>query len=375
MYKSARYSYPPQFGKHVDELMEELRDMLLTGRYILSAEVSNFEQSFAAYNGNNFARGVNSGTDALVVALMALGISRGDEVITQANTFHATAAAIDLVGATPVLVDADERTFLMNVGEISSAITDRTHAIIPVHLFGKPMPMLDLMSVCKDTGIHIIEDAAQAHGAVIHGRHVGTFGTAGCFSFHPSKNLAAAGDAGAIVSNDPELIARIDQFRSLGQAGQNKHVVVGLNSKLDAFQAVVLSSKLRLLDSWNLARAHVANLYRAELADLPVTFQATDDGERHVYHLFQLRTKRRDELLQFLQKSDIDAVIRYPTPIHLQPAFQRWGWKAGQFPIAEKLAAELICLPLRPDMIVEEVHFVCSVIREFFSKITEPDRI
>ncbi|ADV82054.1 DegT/DnrJ/EryC1/StrS family aminotransferase [Terriglobus saanensis] len=369
MFISPRYNYPAQFGESIDSLMSDLRAMLLGGKYILTTEVRDFEESFAAYNGVEFARGVNSGTDALVIALLALGIGRGDEVITHANSFHATAAAIDLVGATPVLVDADEDTYLMDVTQVADAITERTRAIIPVHLFGKPTPMGELLKLAKSMGVVVVEDAAQAHGAVIDGRRAGSFGVAGCFSFHPSKNLAAAGDGGAIISDDPELMEKVDQFRALGQRAQNEHVEVGFNSKLDAIQARILSCKLERLDAWNSARAWVAERYRSGLAGLPLSMQRHDPDEIHVYHLFQVRTKHRDALLKSLVGEGVDAVIRYPTPIHLQPAFAQFGWKRGQFPVAESLSEELICLPLRPDMEEGEIDYVTSKVHAFYESV------
>jgi dTDP-4-amino-4,6-dideoxygalactose transaminase len=241
-------------------------------------------------------------------ALLALGIGPGDEVITQANTFYATVAAIRLVGATPVLVDAEEETCLIAVSQISSAITARTRAILPVHLYGKPTPMMPILALAERHGLAVVEDAAQAHGASLSGRRVGTFG---CFSFHPRKNLAAAGDAGAIVTRDAEIQRR----RALGQVGQNQHVTLGYNSKLDALQALVLSLKLPRLDEWNDARRRVAQSYHELLADLPIGFQE---------------------------------------------------WPPGEFPIAEQLARELLCWPLRPDMGLDEVEYVANVVREFF---------
>jgi dTDP-4-amino-4,6-dideoxygalactose transaminase len=363
---SSRYNYRAQFGDNIDGLVDDLRTMLVEGRYILNGDVRDFEQSFASYTGTSFARGVNTGTDAVLLTLMALRIGPGDEVITQANTFHATVAAIHLAGAKPVLVDALDDSFLMDTDAAAAAITSSTRAIIPVHLFGKPTPMLDLVAACHKAGVHLIEDAAQAHGACIHGRRVGSFGIAGCFSFHPSKNLAAAGDAGAVVSNDATFIEAIDQLRALGQRGQNDHVVVGYNSKLDAIQARILACKLRSLDVWNEKRAYIAEQYRSSLADLPVSFQETGPGETHVFHLFQLRSARRNELLRFLLDHGIDAVIRYPVPIHLQPAFAHYGWRGGEFPVAERLADELLCLPIRPDMLPAEIEFVTSTVRSFF---------
>lgn len=361
-----RYNYPDQFGTDFDTLVSDLKEMLLSGHYILTSEVSDFEIAFAAYAGCRFARGVNSGTDALVITLLALGVGKGDEVITQANTFNATVSAIRHVGATPVLVDARDDSFLMNVNQVSSALSSRTRVLLPVHLFGKPTDLTELAGIARDTGTLIVEDAAQAHGASIDGQPAGSVGVAGCFSFHPSKNLAAAGDAGAIVTSDAAIAERIDRLRSLGQQAPNDHVIVGLNSKLDAIQARVLSWKLPHLDGWNAARATIAALYRSLLADLPIRFQSTDANEVHAYHLLQVRTPYRDALLGYLRNLGIDAVVRYPTPIHLQPAFRDMGWRRGQFPVSESLATELLCLPIRPDMNPDDVGFVCDRIRGFF---------
>jgi dTDP-4-amino-4,6-dideoxygalactose transaminase len=363
--KVPRYNYPQQFGV-VDDLITDLRSMLLNGRYILAEEVVNFEREFAQFLGVAHVRGTNTATDALALILMALGIGPSDEVITHANTFNATVTAIRMVGANPVLVDADEKTYLIDVSQLDAAITPRTKALLPVHLYGKPSPMLRLLSIAERGGIHVIEDAAQAHGARIAGRRVGGFGIAGCFSFHPSKNLAAAGDAGAVVTNDERLAKQIAMMRALGQRNQNEHIVAGINSKMDSVQARILSWKLPHLEEWNARRQTVACWYRERLADLPVSFQAEDSDEEHVYHLFQVRTDRRDALLHHLQGSGVDAIVRYPTPIHLQPAFADMGWKAGQFPVAERLAAELLCLPIRPDLSVSEADYVSECMHSFF---------
>jgi len=364
--KVERYDYAAQFGPEPENLLNEIRGMLLGGRYILTDEVKRFEEEFATFLGARFARGVNSGTDALLISLLALGIGPGDEVITQANTFHATVAAIKLVGATPVLVDARDESFLIDDDQVAAAITRATRAIIPVHLYGKPTPMSHLLDLAHDHGLVLVEDAAQAHGARLDGRSAGTFGVLGCFSFHPSKNLAAAGDAGAIVTDDESLAEAIRRRRELGQYGQNHHVLVGSNSKLDAIQARILSWKLPYLEEWNERRRAVAAAYHERLKDLPLRFQRSDPGEQHVYYLFQVRTDRRNRLLEHLRSQAIDAVIRYPTPIHLQPAFADEGWKRGQFPIAERLAEELLCLPIRPDMGLDEIDYVTDSVRSFF---------
>ncbi len=361
-----RYDYRQQFGD-IDSLVSDLRNLLLDGNYVLGKDVAEFEAAFAAYCGCQCARGVNTGTDALAIAMRALGIGLGDEVITAANTFHATVAAIEQSGASPVLVDADPDTFLLDIAQLSRALTTKTRAIVPVHLFGKPLPMAPLLALAESKGVLVIEDAAQAHGAKLDGKRVGSFGAAGCFSFHPSKNLAAAGDAGAIVTDDAALARKFDMYRSLGQRNQNEHLVVGWNSKMDGIQARVLAWKLPHLDEWNRSRADIANVYRSALCDLPISFQRTDANEVHVYHLFQIRVQARDKLLAFLRSKGIDAIVRYPTPIHLQPAFERWGWRKGQFPVSERLADELLCLPIRPAMREEETQFVIQAVRDFFS--------
>jgi dTDP-4-amino-4,6-dideoxygalactose transaminase len=361
-----RYNYPAQFGPDVKSLLKEIEQLILEGRYILTDEVRRFELDFASYLRASCAVGVGSGTDALIIALLTLGIKPGDEVVTQANTFHATVAAIRVVGATPVLVDADEDSFLINEVQVAAAITSKTRALIPVHLCGKPTPLAGLMQLAAKQGLYLVEDAAQAHGARINGQSVGAQGAIGCFSFHPSKNLAAAGDGGALVTNDKSLARRMQSCRQLGQDGQNNHVVRGINSKLDAIQARILSWKLPHLDSWNQRRREVAAWYRERLADLPLRFQSASADEEHVYHLFQIRTERRDQLLQQLLAAGIDAVVRYPTPIHLQRAFENCGWRPGQYPVAERLARELLCLPIRPDMSLDEVEFVTDTIRFFF---------
>ena len=368
MMRVSRYNYGAQFPAGVDDLVQRFRTVLLRGDYVPSVDGKRFEEAFARFNGVAHARAVGSGTDALILTMRALGIGTGDEVITQANTFHATVAAIVAVGATPVLVDADKESYLIDQDQVSACVTPRTRAIIVVHLYGKPTPMSALIAEATRRGILVIEDAAQAHGAMIEGRFVGSFGVAGCFSFHPSKNLAAAGDGGCITMDDAMLAEQIEAYRTHGQLVQHEHTVIGFNSKLDALQALVLEEKLPSLLQWNESRRALARAYREELRDLPVGFQRWDENELHAYHLFVMRTTRRDALLEYLQQNGIDAVVRYPVPIHLQPAFAGFGWKPGAFPIAEALARELLCLPLRPDLQPEERRYVVEHVRDFLSQ-------
>lgn len=366
--KVKRYDYPDQLGENFQQLMDDIEQMLLGGQYVLSKQVTEFEQAFANYLGAEHVCGVNSGTDAIMLALNALEIGPGDEVITQANTFHATVSAICKVGATPVLVDAVPATYLMDVRQLQSVMGAKTKALIPVHLFGKATEMEAISTIAAKNNIEVIEDAAQAHGAKIDGQRVGTMGRIGCFSFHPSKNLAAAGDAGAICTNDAAIAERIRELRGLGQRGQNHHVWVGWNSKLDAIQARVLSEKLTHLDGWNDSRRRIAKRYRDQLSDLDLGFQEFGNDGEHVFHLFQIRTPHRDELLSHLKSAGVDAVVRYPTPIHLQPAFECLGWRQGQFPVSEQMANELLCLPIRPNMPDSEVDYTSEQVRTYFGK-------
>jgi dTDP-4-amino-4,6-dideoxygalactose transaminase len=363
--KVKRYDYRSQFERF-DDFVTAMSAMVIDGHYVLSEEVNEFESTFAAYLQCAFVVGVNTGTDALLCSLKSLALGPGSEVVTHANTFNATVAAICLAGLKPLLVDADKDSFLMDTGQAIGAMTSRTHVLLPVHLYGKPTPMDELLRESERKGIYVVEDAAQAHGARLHGRRMGTFGTLGCFSFHPSKNLAAAGDGGAIATNQVDLKERLFELRSLGQAGQNNHMQVGYNTKLDSIQAKVLSWKLPSLDRWNEQRREIARQYRERLSDLPLTFQSWTEGEEHVFHLFVIRTVKRDALLKHLQSKGVDAVVRYPVPIHLQPAFSQYGWRRGQFPVAEALARELLCLPMRPNLTTAEIDYVADCVRSFF---------
>jgi dTDP-4-amino-4,6-dideoxygalactose transaminase len=345
-------------------VLSEIEHALVTGEVILSAEVDRFERAFADYVGCTHALGVNSGTDALVLALQALDIGPGDEVITVANTFHATALAIARTGATPVFADARPDDYLMDVDALESLVTDRTRAILAVHLYGLPLDPAPVLDLCARRGLRLVEDCGQAVGAMVGGRRVGSIGDLGCFSFHPSKNLGAAGDGGMVTTDDDALADRIRGLRYFGQRHRKVHSELGWNTKLDTIQAIVLHHKLPCLDGWNKVRRERAERYRARLAGLPLGFQtATDD---HVFHLFQVETTERDALLAHLQERGIDAVVRYPVPLHRQPAFAFLGYRAGAFPVAERLAGSLLCLPIRPDLEDREMDVVVDAVRDFF---------
>ncbi len=363
----ARYDYGAQLGDDLPAVVRSIGEAIARGDHGVDGEVRSFEEEFATFVGVDHAVGVNTGTDALMLALLAAGVQPGDEVVTQANTFNATVAAIVNVGASPVLVDADPETYLMDVAALQSAFSARTRAIIPVHLYGKPLELAMIEALAARHEATIVEDAAQAHGARwADGRCAGSRGALGCFSFHPSKNLAAAGDGGIVVTDDAAVAEELVWRRALGQRAQNDHALVGLNTKLHALQAIVLRAKLPKLEAWNAERRVIAGRYRAALEDLPVGFQQSQAGERHAYHLFQVRTEERENLLEHLLGDGVDAVVRYPVPIHLQPAFSGRGWRRGQFPVAEALARQLLCLPLRPAMAEAEIEHVIASVRGFF---------
>jgi dTDP-4-amino-4,6-dideoxygalactose transaminase len=366
----SRYDYSAQFSDCEQTLLLNIREVLVNGGYILGPAVSEFENELAGFLGGDVhAASVNSGTDALILALEALGIGPGDEVITVANTFHGTALAIRRVGATPVLVDCRPDTYLMDLQQAEASITERTRAVLPVHLYGQTVNM-DMMQVLAGKyGLLVIEDCAQAIGALSNGTHVGTTSDAGCWSFGPAKNLAAAGDAGAITVRDPALARRLRLMRHFGQEDQNEHELLGHNSRLDTIQAMVLLHKLPHIDKWNARRAEVAASYRDALRDLPLQFQEGAGAGEHVYHLFQVRTQdrpQRDGLLRYLREANVDAVVRYPYPLHLQPAFHDLGYRQGRFPVSEALANETLCLPLHPSLHQDSVDYVSEQVHRFF---------
>ncbi|MDQ1294075.1 MAG: hypothetical protein QG608_1958 [Actinomycetota bacterium] len=368
-YHVPRYDYPSQFGP-LDELLPRIGDLLLNGDYVLGRPVRDFEESLAGYLGVPHVVGTNSGTDALVLALDALGIGPGDEVITVSNTFHATAMAIVRVGALPVLVDCRPDDYLIDLSQVDQVVTERTKALVIVHMFGRAVDMDAAVRTAERHGLLLVEDCAQAIGALSCGTPVGSRSSAGCWSFAPSKNLAAAGDAGAISVSDPVLAANLRRLRHFGQVKQNYHEVIGYNSRLDSVQALVLSHKLAQVDGWNLRRREIAGIYRSSLRDLPVSFQDEGSPGEHVYHLFQMRSEHRDGLINFLQEHGTDAVVRYPLPLHLQEAFQDLNYAPGDFPVSEDLARTTLCLPLHPSLRQDQIDSVTDAVHEFFSEMS-----
>ena len=333
-------------------------------QFILGEEVTAFEREFAAYCGTTDAIGVNSGTSALHLALLAAGVGPGNEVITVPFTFVATAAAIVYAGAKPVFVDIDPETFNMAPEAIERAITPRTKAIMPVHLYGHPADMDPILDVAKRRGLVVIEDAAQAHGADYKGRRCGSMGQTGCFSFYPGKNLGAYGEGGAVVTSDPGLARKIRVLRSWGEERRYEHAVKGFNYRMDGIQGAILGVKMKHLDPWTEARRALAATYQRLLAGSPASAPKVRQDVRHVYHQYAVRLEQRDRWRAHLADRGIQTAVHYPVPLHLQPAYRDLGYRAGDFPVAEAVSREILSLPFFPEMTDQQVQEVAGVIRE-----------
>jgi dTDP-4-amino-4,6-dideoxygalactose transaminase len=327
--------------------------------------VEKFEADFAAYNRSQYAVGLGSGTEALWLSLLAGGVGPGDEVITVPNTFMATAEAITYCAARPVFVDVDESTYTMDPAGLKKAVTSKTKAIIPVHLFGQPADMDPILEFAREHDLLVIEDAAQAHGAEYKGRMVGTLGDAGCFSFYPGKNLGAFGEAGAVVTNNSELQEKIRILRDHGQVRKYRHTMVGWNCRMDGIQAAVLSVKLRHLESGNsLRRAHALEYNRAFDGVDEVVTPLEAPYARHVYHIYAIRVQERDEVMWLLKEKGIQCGVHYPVPVHLQKAYRSLGYEAGALPTSEQTALEFISLPMFPELTEEQIGMVGLSVRE-----------
>lgn len=347
------------------QLEAAVRAVIDSNCFIEGEVMEQFECEFANYCGTAYSVAVDSGTAALQLVLLALGIGPGDEVLVPANTFIATGAAVALVGATPVFIDSDPHTWLIEAKQAKASITPRTRAIIGVHLYGNMSPMHELLDI-GGSQIFIIEDAAQAHGAILNDKRAGSFGIAGCFSFYPAKNLGAFGDGGAITLNDPALLARLQRLRNHGRTTKYEHAEVGFNYRMDSIQAAVLRIKLRCLESWNQNRRQLAIVYRQNLKDLPLQLPGYVDGSTPVHHLFPVCCTERDRLATFLVERGIETGIHYPIPLHRQSAFKRLGYRLGQFAVAERIASQVLSLPLYPEMSMEQLEYVCNAVHEFF---------
>ena len=350
---------------HRQKFLEAIAQVIDQSAFAGGPYVAKFEKEFAAFCGTQYSVGVGNGTDALWLSLLAAGIGPGDEVITVPSTFMATAEAITYAGAKPVFVDVDERTCTMNPALIEPAITSRTKAIIPVHLFGQVADMDPIMDIARQRKLWVVEDACQAHGALYRGRRAGSIGHVGCFSFYPGKNLGAFGEAGGITTDDLSLCQRIQTFRDHGQAKKYYHSVVGWNARMDGIQAAVLSIKLSQLERDNTTRHRHAALYDARLANAPrikLVNQSTHGTS--VYHLYVVRVENRDAVIKELTARGIGCGIHYPIPIHLQEAYRSLGYRRGSFPVAEAFASELLSLPMFPELTPEQVETSARILIE-----------
>jgi len=368
-----------QYANIEAEVSDAVLKVLASGGYIGGSRVLGFEQQFGAYIGVSECVVCNSGTDALYLALRALEIGSGDEVITTPFTFFATTEVISAVGATPVFVDIDPQTFNLDIDQLATAITNKTKAIIPVHLFGQPLDMTALMAIASAHQLAVIEDCAQATGALWAGQKVGSIGHIGCFSFYPTKNLGACGDGGAVTTNDPALAAKIRMLREHGSENRYLHTQIGINSRLDALQASILQIKLRYLDTWNQQRQAIAYRYHQLLNHIPgIVIPQELSGGQGVWNQYTIRLQAgerldalsnnyRDKVRQLLQQQGVGSMVYYPLPLHLQPVYQSLGYQLGQLPVAEQACHEVLSLPMFPELSQEQQEQVIYSLKDCLS--------
>lgn len=354
-----------QYENIKQEIQEAFNQVFESSWFILGKNVTEFEREFASYCHAKYGIGVGSGTEALHLALLACGIQPGDEVITVANTAVPTISAISLAGARPVLVDIDPATYTINPELIPEKITARTKVILPVHLYGQPVDMDPLLEIAYQNGLRVIEDACQAHGAEYKGKKIGALGDIGCFSFYPSKNLGAYGDGGIVTTNDPQLAEQVWLLRNYGQRKRYYHDVVGFNSRLDELQAAFLRKKLNHLDEWNKRRRQLAQIYHDHLEQVVVRPLAKEYAY-HIYHLYVIRCLEREKLQNYLTENNIQTLIHYPVPVHIQKAYVDLNIEPGSLPITEQYASEILSLPMFPELKDEDVFYVADMINKFY---------
>lgn len=352
-----------------EEINQALQQVMDRADFALGEDVWHFEKEFSDFCGTRYAVGVDSGLSALELSLRSLGIGPGDEVIVPANTFIATAAAVTFCGAQPLLVDADPITYNIDVAAMEAAITPRTRAVIPVHLYGFPVEMDAMMDLAEEHDLFVVEDACQAHGAIYKGQRVGSWGDTGAFSFYPTKNLGSCGDAGIVVTDDEDVAERIRAMRNCGQRDKYVHELPPFNHRLDTMQAAILRVKLRYLEDWIEARRQNAGLYSELLADTEALTPLESPDSTHVYYVYVIRVPQRDELREYLwQVGGIGTGVHYPVPIHLQPVYAGDRYKQGQFPVTEALCDQVLSLPMFPEMTEEQVAYVVTQIRNYFAQ-------
>jgi dTDP-4-amino-4,6-dideoxygalactose transaminase len=356
-----------QYGVIRDEIDPVVKEVIESQVFVKGPKVAEFEQEIAAYCGTEWAVGVASGTDAILLSLMAYGVERGDEVITTPYTFFATAGSIARLGAVPVFVDIDPRTYNIDPGRIEAAVTDRTKAIIPVHLYGQCAEMDAVMQIAERRGFLVIEDAAQAIGAGYKGRRAGSIGHTGCFSFFPSKNLGGFGDGGIVTTDDEKIADKIVSLREHGQRDSYFYCAVGANSRLDALQAAVLSVKLRHLEAWSDGRAANAEYYNRRFRGSPVVTPYREEQNRHIYNQYVIRVPDRDGLFAHLKEKEIGCALYYPLPLHLQECFAELGYSEGDLPESERAARETVSIPIFSLLTHEEKDYVATTILDYFA--------
>jgi dTDP-4-amino-4,6-dideoxygalactose transaminase len=348
------------------EIRQAIDRVISAGDFILGKDVREFEQEFAAYCGAKFAVGVDSGVSSLELALRALDIGPGDEVITVSHTFIATVSSITAAGATPVLVDIDPVTYNIDPNKIDPAVAGRAKAILPVHLYGQPADMDAILKIAAAYDLPVIEDACQSHGAMFGGKRAGALGAAGCFSFYPAKNLGAFGDGGILVTDDSDLADKVRMLRNYGQREKYHHVFPAFNRRLDTLQAAILRVKLKHLDAWNDSRRAAARLYDSLLKDIPeVVIPAVAPNRQHVYHLYVIQHPRRDALAAHLNKNGVATGLHYPIPVHLQECYRAEPWAKGLLPVTEIVASRILSLPMYPGISETQIRQVCSLIAQF----------
>ncbi len=357
--------FKEQYDLIKDEIDTGLKGVFTRSDFIMGKEEKEFSAAFARYCDCQYAVGVNSGTDALYLALAALDIGVGDEVILPVFTFIATALCVSYTGAKPVFVDIEEKTYNIDPDQLKKAITKKTKAIIPVHIYGQSADMKEINEIAQKNGIAVVEDAAQAHGARYQDKKTGSLGDVGCFSFYPTKGLGAFGDGGMIVTNNKKIFEEAKMLGDYGRKSRYDHKVKGYNSRLDTVQAVVLLAKLKYLDQWNQMRAANASYYSQLLKNIDGVVPPVIKKDRtHVFQTFAIRTKNRDKVCQEMQKKGVDVLIHYPIPLHLQEAYSDLGHKKGDFPVSEKIAQEILSLPMYPHLKKEQIEYVCENLKE-----------
>ncbi len=353
-----------------DNLIQIFEKVLSSGEYILGKEGEAFEYAFASYTGVRYGIGVGNGTDAIRIGGLACGVKAGDKIVTTPNTYIASAMALTTHGLIPFFCDIEPDTYNIDPERLEDLLKKERgiRLCIPVHLYGHPSHMDEVLDICKKHNVKVLEDACQAHGTLYKGKKTGSLGDAAAFSFYPTKNLGCYGDGGMVVTNSPGIYNQALMLRNYGQTGKHIHTIEGFNSRLDEVQAAILRFKLGKLDEWNERRRHIARVYFNELKETPLKLPHEAPWAYHVYHLFVVRTEKRDELMNFLREKYIATLIHYPTPIHLQHAYSHLGYTKGTFPVAEKMAEEILSLPMYPSLREEEVLYICEQIRTFYKK-------